>query len=744
VFAGAVRAARALFILLVFLAAPALAQEQGAGAPADTGAGLPPSAQALLDVLRDPEARDALVAELERLGPAEAPVEEAAAAAESDEPVSFGRRAALLTQSVAEGLAANLREAWTGLQRAPRLFTSLGEREFAVLGSALADLAAVILVTVAVFFTLRRFARPYYVRAGDRARGAPAARVALAFAGTGLMDFGAVVLAWLAGYALAIAALNEFGQIGIRQTLYLNAFLLVETVKVGTRLLLSPSTPHLRVLPLGDAVARYLARRVNVIVGVLGYGQLLAVPILNQNLSFAAGRSLSALLAFLVLGYLVYLVLKNRRPVAEWMIGESETGGPRTSLRTLAKSWHWFALVYLAVMLFIVLTRPGPVVFDALTGSAQVVLAVIAGIVVSNGVTRAIERGLVLPERVNTSIPLLESRLNQAMRRVLAAARLVVVGLVALLAADILGLIDLRGWLSSQLGLRLSGIVFSVAFVLLAAFAGWLALSSWVDYRLNPEVGRAPSAREATLLSLFRNAATIVLIVLTAMFVLAEVGLDIGPLLASAGVLGLAIGFGAQKLVQDIITGVFIQLENAMNVGDVVTVGGVSGAVERLTIRSVGIRDIEGSYHIIPFSSVDMVKNFMRDFAYFVCDMGVAYREDVDEAKQAMFDGFEELRADPAFARDILGDLEWFGLNAFGDSAIVLRARIKTRPGKQWGVGRAYNLILKRLFDERGIEIPFPHQTIYFGEAKDGRTQRLRVANAPEPARPAEPDEERG
>jgi small-conductance mechanosensitive channel len=248
-----------------------------------------------------------------------------------------------------------------------------------------------------------------------------------------------------------------------------------------------------------------------------------------------------------------------------------------------------------------------------------------------------------------------------------------------------------------------------------------------VDYRLNPEFGSVATSRERTLLTLLRNAATIALVIITLMFVLAEIGLDIAPLLASAGVLGLAIGFGAQKMVQDIITGIFIQFENAMNVGDVVTVGGVTGTVERLTIRSVSLRDLHGVFHIIPFSSVDMVSNYVKDYGYFVCDMGVAYREDVEEAKQAMLDAFAELKGDPEQASGILDELEWFGVNSFGDSAVMLRARIKCVPGRQWGIGRAYNGVLKTVFDARNIEIPFPHQTIYFGETKDGRTQSVKV-----------------
>lgn len=141
--------------------------------------------------------------------------------------------------------------------------------------------------------------------------------------------------------------------------------------------------------------------------------------------------------------------------------------------------------------------------------------------------------------------------------------------------------------------------------------------------------------------------------------------------------------------------------------------------MERLTIRSVSLRDVHGAFHIIPFSSVDMVTNFMREFGQYVCDMGIAYKENVEDAKIAMQDAFEELRADEKWGQEILEDMTWFGVTTFGDSAVTVRSRIKCAPGKQWGVGRAYNAILKRVFDERGIEIPFPHQTIYFGETKE-------------------------
>ena len=331
-------------------------------------------------------------------------------------------------------------------------------------------------------------------------------------------------------------------------------------------------------------------------------------------------------------------------------------------------------------------------------------------------------------------MPLFETRLKRFVPRFLFVFRLVIFAVVVAAALSAIDLIDLRGWMASQFGARLTSAIFAVFAILSVAFLIWLALTSWVDYRLNPEFGQVASARERTLLTLLRNAASIALVIITMMFVLAESGLDIAPLLASAGVLGLAIGFGAQKMVQDIITGIFIQFENAMNVGDVVSVGGTTGTVERLTIRSVSLRDLAGAFHIIPFSSVDMVTNYMRDFGYFVCDMGVAYRENVDEVRQAMLDAFEELRSDDEQSQKILADLEWFGVNSFGDSAVVCRARIKCIPGAQWGVGRAYNGVLKRVFDDRNIEIPFPHQTIFLGESKDGKTQTFHVDKEDQPA----------
>ncbi len=385
-----------------------------------------------------------------------------------------------------------------------------------------------------------------------------------------------------------------------------------------------------------------------------------------------------------------------------------------------ARLWWIPVLTYLAAVFVIVLTRPGDVLLPVLSASAHILLASVVGWAIAGLLGRAIASGIRLPTALNRRLPLLERRLNAFVPKTLFLLRLVILLAVVGYTENVLGLYDMHGWLNGAVGAWLTGTALSVALVLLVSFAIWIAMTSWVDYRLNPDYGKVPTARESTLLTLMRNAVTIALVAITVMFVLSAIGIDIAPLIASAGIVGLAIGFGAQKMVQDIITGVFIQLENAINVGDVVTAGGISGVVERLTIRSVSLRDFSGVYHIIPFSSVDTVSNFMREFAFALIDMGIAYRVDVEVAKQAMFDAFEELRDNPEHGPTILDDLQWFGINEFGDSAVIVRARIKTLPGKQWGVGRFYNGILKRIFDERGIEIPFPHRTLYLGEGTQG------------------------
>ena len=752
------RVARCAMVLAVLAAstvgAPGAALAQDSVTP-DQAA--PDVLEPLIDVLNDEAARARLLEALSAAAQgadgadaADGAGDGAAAPAAPivDQTPSLGSRIAEITQGAAETVADRLGDVAQSLTRSGSVLRGLSGEEIGVLLENFRALLLVIAITVAVFLTLRSALRPTFARIGDRAADGNAVRRIFLFTGSLGLDVAIVLVAWALGYAITLALIGNYAEIGFRDALYLNAFLIVELLKVGVRAILSPSTQGLRLINLPDRAARRVNRQASFVVSLLGYGHLLVVPIINRNLSFFDGLAVAALISLLAAVYLIYLVLRYKNAVADWLARrllttdfEEETDDTVPDRKRLngfwggvIRSWHWFALLYLVVLVLVVTTRPGSAVIVFLGATGQVIAALMVGSLILRAIGRSVRDGVHLPESIATHLPLLESRLNQVVPKALMVLRVVIALAIVGFSIDVIGLADIGGLMRSPFGLDLSGRFVSVAIILLIAALIWLGLNAYVDQRLSPDVGLAPTAREVTLLALARNAATIALFIFTLMFVLSEIGLDIGPLIASAGVLGLAIGFGAQKLVQDIITGVFIQFENAMNVGDVVTVGGTTGVVEKLTVRSVSLRDLAGTFHIIPFSSVDMVSNFMRDFAYYVCDMGIAYREDIDEARQAMLDSFDMLMQDEAVRANVIGDLEWFGLNSFGDSAVVLRARIKTRPGLQWATGRAYNAILKQVFDERGIEIPFPHQTVFFGEAKDGRTQALRLQNIDQPA----------
>jgi len=215
------------------------------------------------------------------------------------------------------------------------------------------------------------------------------------------------------------------------------------------------------------------------------------------------------------------------------------------------------------------------------------------------------------------------------------------------------------------------------------------------------------SGRVRTLLPMLRNAFRITLTVIVLLVVLSQIGVDIAPLLAAAGVVGLAVGFGAQTLVKDIITGVFILLEDTIAIGDVVDLGGShAGVVEGMTIRTMRLRDGSGSVHTVPFSSVTIVQNLTKDFSYATFDLKVDYREDVDKVLEAIKEVGGEIAKDPQFRYGIIGPLEIIGVDAFQDSGVLVKARMKTRAMSQWDVMRAFNLRLKRLFDHRGLRFP--------------------------------------
>jgi moderate conductance mechanosensitive channel len=233
--------------------------------------------------------------------------------------------------------------------------------------------------------------------------------------------------------------------------------------------------------------------------------------------------------------------------------------------------------------------------------------------------------------------------------------------------------------------------------------------------------------RVNTLSSVVHYVLVIGILIVASIMVMGELGVQIGPILAAAGIVGLAVGFGAQTLVQDVITGFFILLEDQIRVGDVVQIGDKGGLVERMTLRMVVLRDLSGNVHYLRNGTIQAVTNMTKEYSRYVFDIGVAYREDVDEVIGVIKQVDEDLRSDPTFREDILDPIEILGLDQFADSAMIIKARTKTKPIRQWAVAREFNRRLKKKFDEKNIEIPFPHVTVYMGQDKKGEAPPLNL-----------------
>lgn len=279
----------------------------------------------------------------------------------------------------------------------------------------------------------------------------------------------------------------------------------------------------------------------------------------------------------------------------------------------------------------------------------------------------------------------------------------------------------------NQLLLPLAGRAARIVIALIAALAASRIarrvvanLSARLAAAIEPQDTGAALEREkraATLGGFVGRALVIAIWTVAIIMSLQEAGFDIGPILAGAGVIGLAVGFGAQTLVKDIIAGLFILVENQIRVNDIAVINGTGGLVQEINLRTTVLRDLEGVVHVFPNGQITSLSNRTREFSYYVFDLGVAYKEDTDRVVEVVRGVAAELMQDAEFGPLILEPLDVLGVDRFADSAVVIKMRIKTQPGRQYPVGREMNRRIKKKFDEAGIEIPFPHQSVYFGEA---------------------------
>lgn len=534
------------------------------------------------------------------------------------------------------------------------------------------------------------------------------------------------VAAVLAAGWLALQAVGRSPEAESIARILIFAIAIQSAVGVFGRTLLAPAVPRYRPIPIEDETAAYLYTWLMRLSFVTVLGFVLSRTSIPLGASAVGAEALQIGTAAVLSGLLIMLILQSHEQVAALIRGP-ELGPVR---RRVAEIWHFLAIAYVLIGFGIFVASHGGGFRFLLQATIVTVLTAAAAILLSKLASKGLSLLFTLDDDLDRKFPGLRARSN-LYRPILTKAIDVVLGIIAAIVILSGWDIDLIGALEADTRTQIVRSTAVIALVLLIGVLIWEVSSSAIARKLdgvNPDgTPRETSNRVKTLLPLLRRAILAALFLFCGLIILSEIGVDIGPLLAGAGVLGLAIGFGSQALVRDIITGLFILIEDTISVGDVVTVGGHTGIVEDLSIRTIKMRDISGSYHVVPFGDVTTVVNMTKDFSYALMDIGVAYREDTDHVSSVIREVAQDIADDPDWGWKLLEPLDMMGVNALGDSAVVIRCRVKTKPILQWGVQREFNRRIKKRFDEEGIEIPFPHTTVYFGIDKAGGSPPARV-----------------
>lgn len=545
-----------------------------------------------------------------------------------------------------------------------------------------------------------------------------------------VMDLIPIVAFAVTAYAI-LPYIEPSELVGDVALMIIYANVLYRMIKAISRMAFVPKAAGLRLLPISDETAVYAFVWINRIAGIAIYGFFTAEALDVLGLPKAGYDMIVKVVGLMVAMMVITVILQNRRNVAEWMAGTGDDGEVREGVRArLGALWHIPSILYVAAS-FLVWAVDIENGWEFLLRATLLTLVVLLGAgLLMYAIRRGVDRLFDVSEELEAEYPGIEARAN----RYLPLSKNVLQGVIVLMAACAIlqaWNIEVLAWLTSGPGRNFVASIISVAIVALVALIVWEGVSAIIERYLaaaeDDDADPERAERLRTLLPLARRVLFFLLCLFVLLITLSEFGVDIAPLVAGAGVIGLAIGFGAQTLVKDVITGLFILLEDTVSVGDVVELAGHSGVVQSLTIRSLRLRDYSGTVHTIPFSSVETVKNMSKDFSYAVIEAGVSYRENVDEVMTILQAIGNVLYEDKSLGADVLSPFEIAGVSELGESAVVIKGRMKTTPGNQFGVEREFNRLMKVYFDERGIEIPYPHITMYFGQDKDGKAPPVNV-----------------
>jgi small-conductance mechanosensitive channel len=496
----------------------------------------------------------------------------------------------------------------------------------------------------------------------------------------------------------------------------IDSYAVCEAILSVTRMLLSPGASRLRLFHLRDDTAAYLMRWTRRLVLIAVFGYAIGEVGLLLGLSDVSHDLLQKSVGLVLHICLVVIIVQKRRAVRRWLRAPDGATGVMAGVRNrLAGIWHWIALFLVASVWLVYAVELPHGYAEGLHYCIVTALVLIGARITLLVLLDAVDRFMRPAADSPSPFPAMEARLRVYHPAVSAVLRLTIYILC------ILGLLQLYGlntflWLvDSRLGLRILSAVGTLVATIVLAFGLWdlvnVAVERHLD-KLQREAQLAKSARMRTLLPLVRASLLITIAVVAGLEILSEIGINIAPLLAGAGIIGVAIGFGSQKLVQDLITGIFLLLENAMQVGDWVTVSGLSGTVEALSVRTIRLRAGDGSVHIIPFSSVTSVTNVNRGLGNASVNVSVAYDEDTDQVCAELKSVVTGMRADPALSAMMLSDLQLWGVDKVDGASVTIAGQIVCTDSGRWAVQREFNRRMKRRFQEIGIRVFNPLQTV--------------------------------
>ena len=497
--------------------------------------------------------------------------------------------------------------------------------------------------------------------------------------------------------------------------------------------------PALRIPPLSDERAAQLSSSLSRIAafGIFGAYALQAMrdlgadPVLMTPLRSAYGLVLLGLGVAFVLRERIRVrsALESRAsqaasatdtppppsadaPAAAALATRNLIGGWKSALLSVLGLWWVAAIVYMVALYMVWVSGVEGGARFIVTATFKT-LAVLGVAAVTLYVIRRAAAGLrAALGGAFARLPEIHARVPSYVNAFAFILRAVISVLAACIVLEIWGLVGLDVLASPAVKDIVSAVTGILVTLLLAAATIDVATVFTRRYLESRERAGRVTSQIRTLVPLTQKAIRATVCIVAAVMILGQLGLQIGPILAGIGVVGLAVGFGAQTLVKDLITGMFMLLEGTVGVGDIVRINETSGSVETINLRTLRIRDVAGSVHTIPYSSVTTVVNMSKDFGRAVIDASVGYNEDIDEVSAILKEIGDELRTDPRFAPDILEPIEVSGLERFDESAVVVRARILTSPNQQFRVGREFQQRMKKVFDERGIEMPFPHRKV--------------------------------